>query len=104
MSLHLDPDAAEMCNRCCGVFIAEIRSLASVGRYGEFSSVEGAFDTARQIGAVYSVFVGEDLRTLLNGFIDQAKAMSMLFAAAGGLMALPESECIDPVVKLTGVD
>ncbi|WP_176475019.1 WXG100 family type VII secretion target [Dietzia natronolimnaea] len=35
---------------------------------------------------MYSLFVGEDLRTLLNGFVDQAKAMSMLFAAAGGLI------------------
>ncbi|MCT1886689.1 hypothetical protein M3C36_16150 [Dietzia cinnamea] len=46
----------------------------------------GAFDTARQIGTVYSLFVEEDLRTLLNGFVDQARAMSMLFAAAGGLI------------------
>ncbi|MDX2358889.1 WXG100 family type VII secretion target [Dietzia sp. PP-33] len=35
---------------------------------------------------MYSLFVGEDLRTLLNGYVDQAKAMSMLFAAAGGLI------------------
>ncbi|WP_354056756.1 WXG100 family type VII secretion target [Dietzia sp. 2505] len=30
--------------------------------------------------------MGEDLRTLLNGYVDQAKAMAMLFAAAGGLI------------------
>ncbi|MBB1053243.1 WXG100 family type VII secretion target, partial [Dietzia sp. B44] len=50
------------------------------------TSTPGAFDTARQIGTVYSLFVGEDLRTLLNGYVDQAKAMAMLFAAAGGLI------------------
>ncbi|MBB1025049.1 WXG100 family type VII secretion target, partial [Dietzia sp. DQ12-76] len=54
--------------------------------FGNQIATPNSFDTARQIGAVYSVFVGEDLRTLLNGFIDQAKAMSMLFAAAGGLI------------------
>ncbi|AWH91293.1 hypothetical protein A6035_02935 [Dietzia lutea] len=32
------------------------------------------------------MFVGEDLRTLLNGFIDQGRAMSMLFAVGGGLI------------------
>ncbi|USX45280.1 hypothetical protein [Dietzia kunjamensis] len=42
--------------------------------------------TARQIGTVYSLFASEDLRTLLNGFVAQAEAMSMLFAAAGGLI------------------
>ncbi|WP_314037131.1 hypothetical protein [Dietzia sp. CH92] len=46
----------------------------------------GAFDTARQIGTVYSLFVGADLQTLIEGYINQARAMSMLFAAAGGLI------------------
>ena len=53
-----------------------------VGQTGSANS----FDTARQLGAVYALFAEEDLRTLLSGFVDQAKAMSMLFAAAGGLI------------------
>lgn len=56
------------------------------GRTDFQTSAPHAFDTARQIGTVYSLFVGEDLRTLLNGYVDQAKAMAMLFAAAGGLI------------------
>ena len=86
MTIHLDPDAADQCRSLCGEFVSAIRALSSVGRYADFSAEHGAFDTARQIGTVYSLFVGEDLRTLLNGYVDQAKAMAMLFAAAGGLI------------------
>ncbi|PTM90412.1 hypothetical protein C8N39_101165 [Dietzia psychralcaliphila] len=86
MTVHLDPGAAVQCKSVCDEFVDKVRMLTSGGRYEKFLSTEGAFDTARQIGTVYSLFAGEDLRTLLNGYVDQAKAMSMLFAAAGGLI------------------
>ena len=64
----------------------------SIGRFANSELITGqislgnSFVTARQIGTVYSLFAKEDLRTLLNGFVVQAEAMSLLFAAAGGLI------------------
>lgn len=86
MTVHLEPGAAERCIDACDNFIGLIADTGNADEYFEQGSANGGFDTARQIGTVYSLFAGEDLRTLLNGFVDQAKAMSMLFAAAGGLI------------------
>jgi len=49
-------------------------------------AASGSFKTARQLGTVYSLFADQDLRSLLDEFVIQAEAMSMLFAAAGGLI------------------
>lgn len=86
MGVHLEPDVAGECVNVCGLFVGSVAPLLRSDEFGMQSTAPNAFDTARQISTVYSLFVGEDLRTLLNGFIDQAKAMSMLFAAAGGLI------------------
>lgn len=86
MPVHLDQGAAEGCIQLCGEFIDALRYGSNFDVTEVQTSTPGAFDTARQIGTVYSLFVGEDLRTLLNGYVDQAKAMAMLFAAAGGLI------------------
>ena len=86
MTVHLEPGVAELCVSRCGDFINEVAQDLTGGMIAGQGSSLGAFDTARQIGTVYSLFVGEDLRTLLNGYVDQAKAMAMLFAAAGGLI------------------
>ncbi|GAA1698731.1 hypothetical protein GCM10009831_03610 [Dietzia cercidiphylli] len=86
MTVHLEPGVAELCVSRCGDFINEVTQDLTGGMIAGQGSSLGAFDTARQIGTVYSLFVGEDLRTLLNGYVDQAKAMAMLFAAAGGLI------------------
>ena len=86
MVVHLDRNAAEAARSACDRFIDAIRSSDSVGRHGSLSESADTFDTARQIGTVYSLFSGEDLRTLLNGFVTQVEAMSVLFAAAGGMI------------------
>src|SRR5699024_10763399 len=86
MSVHLGASAAESCVNACSEFISELRGLFASSRYSGHSQNDDSFDTARQLGAVYALFAEEDLRTLLSGFVDQAKAMSMLFAAAGGLI------------------
>ncbi|MBB1022756.1 hypothetical protein G6030_15945, partial [Dietzia sp. E1] len=63
-----------------------MEDLSALDRYTSFSASGGSFETARQIGTVYSLFAEDDLQTLLTGFADQARAMSLLFAAAGGLI------------------
>ena len=86
MTVHLGPGAAQECFAHCDSFISTLTTaMADEWQAGQKPSL-AAFDTARQLGTVYSLFVGEDLRTLLNGFIDQARAMSMLFAVSGGLI------------------
>ena len=65
----------------------ETRSLVRGGFSIEQISGAGSFPTARQLGTVYSLFASADLHTLLSGFADQAEAMAMLFAAAGGLIS-----------------
>lgn len=86
MTVHLDSGAADQCSSACGAFIDEVSVAIKSGRIDEQSSSADAFDTARQIGTVYLLFAGEDLKTLLSGFVDQARAMAVLFAAAGGLI------------------
>ncbi|MBB1031652.1 WXG100 family type VII secretion target, partial [Dietzia sp. SLG310A2-38A2] len=86
MSVHIEVEVAESCVSQCDEFISAIAQDFTGEMIVSQGSFPGAFDTARQIGTVYSLFVGEDLRTLLNGYVDQAKAMAMLFAAAGGLI------------------
>ena len=86
MTVNLGPSVAQECVKLCDSFVKALAiSMADEWQMSQVPS-PGAFDTARQIGTVYSLFVEEDLRTLLNGFVDQARAMSMLFAAAGGLI------------------
>lgn len=86
MSVHMDPDVAERCGRACDRFVNLIRLQRIGGRYENLADLSESFDTARQISAVYSVFAGSDLRSLLDGFIAQAEAMSMMFAVGGGLI------------------
>src|SRR5699024_11267816 len=76
MSVHLGASAAESCVNACSEFISELRGLFASSRYSGHSQNDDSFDTARQLGAVYALFAEEDLRTLLSGFVDQAKAMS----------------------------
>ena len=86
MVVHLDPGAAEVCASACTSFVDQIWKLTENVDVDGLSNMSGSFDTARQIGTVYSLFVGDDLTTMLNEFADQAEAMSLLFAAAGGLI------------------
>lgn len=86
MTIHFEESVAQYCVFSCESFVGELRELVAANWQLDQSPLPHAFDTARQIGTVYSLFVGEDLRTLLNGYVDQAKAMAMLFAAAGGLI------------------
>lgn len=86
MTVVLDPDAAERCSKACVEFRSTARQLAEQEFVGEQSFGAGSFPTALQLGTVYTLFAGEDLRTLLTGFADQADAMNLLFAAAGGLI------------------
>ena len=86
MAVHLEPNAAEAARSACDRFLDSLRSSDLTSLHGNLSGAVESFDTARQIGTVYSLFAGEDLRTLLNGFVTQVEAMSMLFATAGGLI------------------
>lgn len=86
MAIHLEPGVAETCRQACNQFATVLRSSNAGARFGGMEGSANQFDTARQIGTVYSLFSDEDLGTLLNGFVVQAEAMSMLFAAAGGLI------------------
>ncbi|TCJ76552.1 UNVERIFIED_ORG: hypothetical protein EDC92_11493 [Dietzia maris] len=84
--VHLDPGVADACVTACSQFVSHVSSASKSYEWHLQSVGTSTFETARQLGAVYSMFVGEDLYTLLNGFVDQARAMSALFAAAGGLI------------------
>lgn len=86
MTIHLESGAAEACIAKCGEFISAISRLIIADRYSVQNAAEGAFPTALQIGTVYELFTGKDLQGLLNGFVNQVRAMSALFAAAGGLI------------------
>ena len=86
MAMHLESGAAKACMRSCAEFIDIVKIAANSDLMDSTESRPDAFDTARQIGTVYSLFAGEDLRTMMGGFVDQASAMAMLFAAAGGLI------------------
>ncbi|MGX1770369.1 hypothetical protein ACWIE7_19065, partial [Dietzia sp. NPDC055343] len=86
MSVHLEPGVAESCVRACRTFTRAVEQSTMAEKYDSQSPAAESFDTARQIGTVYSLFAGEDLRTLLNGFVTQVEAMSVLFAAAGGMI------------------
>ncbi|MBB1011745.1 hypothetical protein G6014_05560, partial [Dietzia kunjamensis] len=86
MMVHLDPGVADACVTACSQFVSHVSSASKSYEWHLQSVGTSTFETARQLGAVYSMFVGEDLYTLLNGFVDQARAMSALFAAAGGLI------------------
>ncbi len=99
MAVYLEAEVARTCSDACEGFAILIRNLAAGERYGEFSGAAGSFDTARQIGTVYSLFAGEDLRVLLNGFVDQARAMSALFAAAGGLIEAQDEALAEALSK-----
>ena len=87
MGLHLEPDVASSCLAACRRFTSALESMRSVGQHESFSADTNSFATARQIGAVYSLFGGADLRSLLDGFVTQVEAMSVLFGVAGGLVA-----------------
>jgi hypothetical protein len=84
--LNLDEYAANRCVDASNRFAESVTELAVSQAVDNQKANLRAFPTARQIGTVYSLFVDEDLRTLLNGFVSQARAMAMLFAAAGGLI------------------
>ena len=86
MVLYLETGAANSCIAACEQFIDKI-ALANEGDESIYQQVGlDGFQTARQIGTVYSLFAGDDLRTLLDGFVSQAEAMSALFAVGGGLL------------------
>ncbi|HJC28445.1 MAG TPA: hypothetical protein H9759_03520, partial [Candidatus Dietzia intestinipullorum] len=85
MTVHLSQDVANDCVGSCSKFVESVLGARDFDfQSNQATSTADSFDTARQLGAVYALFAEEDLRTLLSGFVDQAKAMSMLFAAAGG--------------------
>ena len=86
MNVHLDSGVALTCIKACDSFVDTVNATTEGQLVSSLSSSFATFETARQIGTVYSLFAGEDLRTLLDGFVTQAKAMSMLFATAGGLI------------------
>ena len=86
MSLHLEKGIAETCVAACGSFIDEITTASRLSESTHQSAGAESFDSARQIGAVYSLFSNEDLRTLLDGFVTQVDAMSVLFSIAGGMI------------------
>src|SRR5699024_1678214 len=86
MLVHLEAGVVDRCVEACDKFVDAVQRVVPAGQYSGFAQGANSFDTARQLGAVYALFAEEDLRTLLSGFVDQAKAMSMLFAAAGGLI------------------
>ena len=86
MSVQFDREAATECIGACLRFISSIESAASGRLYGNFRGSTDSFDSARQIGTVYSLFCGADLQTLLNGFVTQVEAMSVMFSVAGGLL------------------
>lgn len=87
MTVHLSQDVANDCVGSCSKFVESVLGARDFDfQSNQATSTADSFDTARQLGAVYALFAEEDLRTLLSGFVDQAKAMSMLFAAAGGLI------------------
>ncbi len=86
MTIHLESGVAGQSVSVCDAFIDNLTELSRGMEYGDLMGSPDAFDTARQIGTVYSLFAGEDLRTMMGGFVDQASAMAMLFAAAGGLI------------------
>lgn len=73
MTVHLDREAATACVATCASFIDALVSVQYLDWQARQESAPGAFDTARQISTVYSLFVGEDLRTVVNGFLDQAR-------------------------------
>lgn len=86
MTVHMAPDVADSCVSACSTFRDRIdKCVENAFHYGQSES-ESSFSTARQIGAVYSLFAGDDLDSLLRGFVNQADAMAVLFAAAGGLI------------------
>ncbi|WP_188064791.1 hypothetical protein [Dietzia sp. ANT_WB102] len=99
MLVHLDTGVAEVCIESCGRFIDQVSTASRLNVSHMQSSGAGSFATARQIGTVYSLFAGEDLRTLLNGFVDQARAMSALFAAAGGLIEAQDEALAGALAK-----
>lgn len=86
MTLVFSLEAAQHCIGTCDGFVEQLSAISRTTIVSSEAGGPDAFDTARQIGTVYSLFVGKDLRNLLNSFVDQAKAMSVLFAAAGGLI------------------
>lgn len=86
MTVHLEQGVAELCISACDEFAAQLNDSARSDWQSEMPLAPSSFDSARELGTVYSLFAGEDLQSLLNGFVDQARAMSMLFAAAGGLI------------------
>ena len=86
MTVHLDPGIADACVAACGQFVDRVMSASGSHEWQGQAVSAGAFPTARQLGAVYSLLSSEDLPALLNGFVSQARAMSLLFAAAGGLI------------------
>lgn len=86
MTLHLGSGVADVCISVSSRFVDDVAILERSIRRDEQGVVGGAFPTARQIGAVYSLFAGEDLRSLLDGFVVQARAMSVMFAVGGGLL------------------
>ena len=99
MALNLESGAAEACSRTCEEFGKVVNRFLAQERYSSFSNSGTSFRTARQIGTVYSLFVDEDLRTLLNGFVDQARAMAALFAAAGGLIEAQDEALAGALAK-----
>ncbi|WP_264888638.1 hypothetical protein, partial [Dietzia sp. NCCP-2495] len=86
MTVVLEPEASALCSQACQRFASAISDLRQTDSLFEQRSSASTFPTARQLGAVYGLFTGEDLNTLLSGFVDQAMAMLMLFDAAGGLI------------------
>ncbi|MFL0577899.1 hypothetical protein [Dietzia sp. 179-F 9C3 NHS] len=98
MTIHLEFGSAEACVATCNSYIDALNEHRRFDWQGS-QSTEAAFDTARQIGTVYDLFTGTDLRTLLNDHIDQAKAMATLFAVAGGLLDAQDEQAAAVLAK-----
>lgn len=101
MTVHVSPDVADSCVSACSTFRDRITQCVDNEFHYEQPFSEGSFSTARQIGTVYSLFAGEDLESLLRGFVDQADAMSVLFAAAGGLIDAQDEAVAEALGKAT---
>ena len=99
MTLSIDSESARSCVNACSNFSSEISKSKNVRVLDQLSTSPDGFVTAKQIGDVYSTFMSEDLGTLLGGYVDQAEAMAMLFAAAGGLIDAQDAQAAAAIGK-----
>ena len=99
MNLNFTEDAARNCVQLCSTFKDEVKLKRRFVANNQVAASPDGFVTAKQIGDVYSTFMSEDLGTLLGGYVDQAEAMAMLFAAAGGLIDAQDAQAAAAIGK-----